>query len=358
MREGPAIRQPLEMDESGGQRFGGPVRARRRAPRSLVSSPMRVSADAAGLPLDQAEAAARAGSRGRTAVRSRRPPRGWPRTASTPLQRETSAPLPDGSAARSAAIAGADAARFGDLPDGVGQTVAQVHAGARRSASVPAARRGAPAARDAGAARRTPPASGLRAVRSRARRAPAASPDLPPRRRWSRSHTARRPARPPLRVRIRRGLTEPTTVTSTTSGPGDRVMLPPASATPVAAATSSRPSSRPSTSARGSAGGKHEREQREPRRRTHGGDVADVDGERLVADVGGRREAPIEVHALDERVGRQHLQRAAIDDRHRRIVADADDERARRRGKPPADVLDEPALSDGRHILRRRRWAS
>ena len=80
--------------------------------------------------------------------------------------------------------------------------------------------------------------------------------------------------------------------------------------------------------------------------RTHGGDVADVDGERLVADVGGRREAPVEVHALDKRVGGQHLQRPAIDHRHGRIVADADDERWRRRGKPPADVVDEPALSD------------
>ena len=47
--------------------------------------------------------------------------------------------------------------------------------------------------------------------------------------------------------------------------------------------------------------------------RAHGGDVADVDGERLVADVGGRREAAVEVHALDERVGGQHLQRSAVD---------------------------------------------
>ncbi len=108
-------------------------------------------------------------------------------------------------------------------------------------------------------------------------------------------------------------------------------MLPPASVTPVAAATSQQAVEQPVDVGERQRRREDQRQQREPRRRAHGGDVADVDGERLVADVGGRREAAVEVHAFDERVGRQHLQRAAIDDRHGRIVADADDERGRRR---------------------------
>ena len=41
------------------------------------------------------------------------------------------------------------------------------------------------------------------------------------------------PGLAPARDRIRRGLTDPSAVTSTTSGPGDRVMLPPISAVAV-----------------------------------------------------------------------------------------------------------------------------
>ena len=51
-----------------------------------------------------------------------------------------------------------------------------------------------------------------------------------------------------------------------------------------------------------------QRQQREPRLCAHRGEVAQVDGERAVADGVGRREAAIEVHAFDERVDRQHLE--------------------------------------------------
>ena len=69
-----------------------------------------------------------------------------------------------------------------------------------------------------------------------------------------------------------------------------------------------------------------QRQQRQARRGAHGRDVADVDGQRLVADVARRAEAAIEVHALDQRVGGQDLERAAFGRRHRRVVADADDQ--------------------------------
>ena len=53
--------------------------------------------------------------------------------------------------------------------------------------------------------------------------------------------------------------------------------------------------------------GEDQREQGQAGRAAHRGDVADVDRERLVADVGERGEPQVEVDALDERVGRQDL---------------------------------------------------
>jgi hypothetical protein len=46
------------------------------------------------------------------------------------------------------------------------------------------------------------------------------------------------------------------------------------------------------------------------------------------------------VHAFDERVGREHLQRAAVGRGHRRIVADADEEPRRGGRHAPPDPLD------------------
>jgi hypothetical protein len=69
-------------------------------------------------------------------------------------------------------------------------------------------------------------------------------------------------------------------------------------------------------------------ERRASRAWPHRGDVADVDGERLVADIGRCRERPVEMHALHQHVGRQHLERPAIHGSHGGIVADADEEDA------------------------------
>ena len=74
-------------------------------------------------------------------------------------------------------------------------------------------------------------------------------------------------------------------------------------------------------------------------------DVADVDGERLLADVGWRAEAAIEVDAFDERVGREHLERAAFRRRHGRIVADADEEPGWSGGQAAADPFDQCPLA-------------
>ncbi len=89
-----------------------------------------------------------------------------------------------------------------------------------------------------------------------------------------------------------------------------------------------------------------ERQQRIPRRGAHSGDIADVDGKSLVPDVGWGREAAVEMDAFDERIGRQDLQGAAIRCRDCGIVADADDDRGRRRRQSAANMLDESALAD------------
>ena len=92
-------------------------------------------------------------------------------------------------------------------------------------------------------------------------------------------------------------------------------------------------------------GRQHEREQREPRGAAHRRHVADVDGERLVPDVGWRGEASIEVDPFDERVRRQHLQRTPIRRRDRRIVSDADEELGWSRGQAAADPFNQCALA-------------
>ena len=69
-----------------------------------------------------------------------------------------------------------------------------------------------------------------------------------------------------------------------------------------------------------------QREEREARRRAHRGEVAEVHGERAEADRAGCTNAPIEVDAFDQRVGREHLEAVALRLDDRRIVADADDD--------------------------------
>jgi len=70
--------------------------------------------------------------------------------------------------------------------------------------------------------------------------------------------------------------------------------------------------------------GEHERQQTQPRRRTHGRQVAEVDRERAVTDGVGRGERAIEVHALDKRVDTENIQPVSFRFYHRRVVSDAD----------------------------------
>jgi hypothetical protein len=57
------------------------------------------------------------------------------------------------------------------------------------------------------------------------------------------------------------------------------------------------------------------------------------------------------MYTLDERIGRQHLQRATVLDRHGRVVADPDDQGGRRRRHPPPNPIDQGALADVRDAL-------
>ena len=114
--------------------------------------------------------------------------------------------------------------------------------------------------------------------------------------------------------------------------PGDRVMLPPASVTRASAASATKPSINSSLSISEDARRQAEREKREPRRAAHRGDVGEIDRERLPADVARRAEPAIEVDAFDQRVGREHVQRAARRLYHRGIVADAEGQPGRRGG--------------------------
>jgi hypothetical protein len=104
-----------------------------------------------------------------------------------------------------------------------------------------------------------------------------------------------------------------------------------------------------------------EREQREPRRRAHRRDIAEVDGERAVADGAGRREAAVEVDSLDQRVDGEDLDPVLLRLGHRRIVADADGEPRGSGREPLVDARDEGALAeveDGGHGRADRRAAA
>ena len=87
----------------------------------------------------------------------------------------------------------------------------------------------------------------------------------------------------------------------------------------------------PSKSAIGSDARQRQRQEREPRRRAHRREVAEVDGQRAVADGAGRRERAIEVHAVDQRIDAEDLQAVALRLDHRGIVADADQQPVGRR---------------------------
>ena len=148
----------------------------------------------------------------------------------------------------------------------------------------------------------------------------------------ARSRRPRRPAARPRASAPAARLTVPTTVTSIISGPGDRVRLPPTTCSRCACARAPRTRRRcASKSSQRQRRRQRQREQRQPRRRAHRRQVAQVDRQRAVADGVGRREAPIEVHAFDDRVDGEHLEAVPLGLDHRGIVADADDQPGGRR---------------------------
>ena len=94
--------------------------------------------------------------------------------------------------------------------------------------------------------------------------------------------------------------------------------------------------------------GERQREQGQPRLRAHRGEVAQIDGERAVADGIGRRETAIEVDAFDERVDAQHFETVSRRLHNRRIVTDADDEPRGRLREPCLNPRDRARIRRGR----------
>ena len=93
-------------------------------------------------------------------------------------------------------------------------------------------------------------------------------------------------------------------------------------------------------------GRQRQREQGAPRRGAHGRQIAQVDGERLVPDIGRRAVGAVEVHAFDQRVGGQDRERAAVRLDDRRVVSDAGHHLRAARGDPLPDVPDDGVLAD------------
>ena len=103
----------------------------------------------------------------------------------------------------------------------------------------------------------------------------------------------------------------------------------------------------------------HERQQGGTGGRAHRGEVAQVHRQCAVADRSRRRECPVEMHALDQRVGRHHVEGVALRLDHRGIVAQTDRDPGWRRRHVIADARDEGVLADvGDAIWRTQRRGS
>ena len=74
----------------------------------------------------------------------------------------------------------------------------------------------------------------------------------------------------------------------------------------------------------------HERQKGDTRRRAHGRKIAQIDGERLVTDIGRSDERLVEVYALDLRIGSQNLEQVSFGFDDRRVIPDADNNERRR----------------------------
>ena len=224
----------------------------------------------------------------------------------------------------------ADAGGRGQLPHAVRQPVAQIHAARRRA--VVAELQPCP---DAGRrvqiaflARRYRQQPGLRVRRAGAQ---ALEPDR--RRPEPSGHVDAVAGARPLAPSTRRaGAPTPARSRSRPRGPLVRVTLPPTIATCSAAACATNPSRKPSTTSTGSVAGSASDSSGGPRPRAHGRQVAEVHGQRAVADRPRRHEPRVEVHAVHERVGGHHVEGVANGCEDGRVVARAHDDP--RRGRP------------------------
>src|SRR5512145_2791429 len=87
---------------------------------------------------------------------------------------------------------------------------------------------------------------------------------------------------------------------------------------------------------------KGQRNQRPPRPAAHRGDVRQVDGQRLPADVGWRGPAAPEMYVLDEEIGRRQEHASGVRFQDCAVVADADPDPWRLPGRPPDDLDQAP----------------
>jgi hypothetical protein len=92
-------------------------------------------------------------------------------------------------------------------------------------------------------------------------------------------------------------------------------------------------------------GRERERKQRQARRRPHRGQIAQIDGQRAMANRVGGYKGAIEVDTFDERIDAQCLDAVPLRLDDRRIVADADKQPVRGGRQILLDARDQIALA-------------
>ena len=144
---------------------------------------------------------------------------------------------------------------------------------------------------------------------------------------------------------MRRRPTVPVAVTSTISGPGDREMLPPITATRCDPGERKHSVEHAVDDGHVERVGQHQRQKRGAGPRAHRRQVAQIDRERAVPDGVRRHEPMVEVHAFDLYIGREHFERSALGLDDSGIVARSDNDPVRRR-QPRRDASNEGALAE------------
>ena len=233
-----------------------------------------------------------------------------------------------------------------DLPQAVGQAVAQVHAARGGPVMAPAVRRPGAAVRAGDNGSRTPRTargagrpSRRAALRCSIASPAAASPTQPVTYTSSPGRAPRAGERPARFHRADGGDVD------RPAGPGVRVMLPPRMAVRWAAACTQEAVDETVEHGGRQVGRQRQREQSRPRFRAHRGQVAEIHGQRPVADGVGRHERLIEVDAVHERIGREHLAAPPRRLHDGGVVARAD-VHPRRDVEAASDALDERLLAE------------